>query len=166
MNRTRDTNQEDDALAQTPLQSVTQTSRRISNIIVSGNKFSSSNAILNLVPYKIGEIFDQRKTRSLIHNLYYGLKKFRTIKVFGEPINDHFIALHILVEEKTPLAEIKTSGNYHVTDKEIAKKINLDPLLLALQIKINRPVHHAMIGNCQRRHLQLFGFGDELVNLA
>jgi outer membrane protein insertion porin family len=123
-----DTNQEDDALAQTPLQPATQTSRRISNIIVSGNKFSSSNAILNLVPYKIGEIFDQRKTRSLIHNLYYGLKKFRTIKVFGEPINDHFIALHILVEEKTPLAEIKTSGNHHVTDKEIAKKINLDEI--------------------------------------
>lgn len=111
-----------------PVASAVQSPRRISNIIIKGNKYTSSQAITNLIPYKIGEIFDKRKTRLLIHNLYYGLKKFRTIKVFGEPIGNDFIALHVAVEEKTPLAEIKTSGNKRVSDKEIAKKINIDEI--------------------------------------
>src|SRR5204863_8465151 len=105
-----------------------QKSRRVGDIIISGNTFTSHNAILNHIPYKIGETFDPSKTRTLIRNLYYNLKKFRTIKVMGEPINDAIINIHVIVEEKIPLAEIKTSGNKHVSDKEIAKKINIDEI--------------------------------------
>ena len=104
------------------------TPRRISKIIVTGNQFTSINAILNHIPYKIGELFDIRKTRLLIKRLYYGLKKFRTIKVMAELVDDHEIALHIIVEEKLPLAEIKVTGNSHVTDKEIAKEIDFDAI--------------------------------------
>lgn len=118
----------DDTYSDTAVQSLKKMHRRISNIIITGNKYTSPNAISNLIPYKIGEIFDQRKTRSLIRNLYYGLKKFRTVKVFGEQIDKDFIALHVVVEEKTPLAEIKTEGNSRVSDKEIAKKINIDDI--------------------------------------
>jgi outer membrane protein insertion porin family len=103
-------------------------SRRVSGIVISGNKFTSDNAIINHIPYKIGETFDPRKTRTLIHNLYYGLKKFRTIKVMGEPVGDNGITIHVIVEEKLPLAEIKTSGNKHVSDKEINKKINTEEI--------------------------------------
>src|SRR5579864_5646183 len=35
---------------------ITQSPRRISNIIIKGNKYTSSQAITNLIPYKIGEI--------------------------------------------------------------------------------------------------------------
>ncbi len=118
----------DEVAHKTPGQIISQQQRRIGNIIISGNKYTSTNAIANLIPYKIGEIFDQRKTRMLIRNLYYGLKRFRNIKVFGEPIDNNLIAIHVVVEEKTPLAEIKTSGNKKVSDKEIAKKINIDEI--------------------------------------
>src|SRR5688500_1120716 len=48
---------------------------RISAIKIHGNITTSQNAILNHIPYKIGEIFDARKTKTLIRNLYYNLKK-------------------------------------------------------------------------------------------
>lgn len=102
--------------------------RRINAIVVHGNKATSKAAILNHIPYKIGEAFDPRKTRLLIHNLYYNLKKFRTIKVMGEPVDNNGMKLHVFVEEKSPLKEIKTSGNKKVSDKEIAKKINVDAI--------------------------------------
>lgn len=102
--------------------------RRINDIIIVGNQYTSRDAIVNYIPYKIGETFDPHKTRTLIRNLYYGLKKFRTIKVMGEKVGDHLINIHVIVEEKLPLAEIKNSGNKHVSDKEIAKKINSDEI--------------------------------------
>jgi len=102
--------------------------RRISAIKIHGNTSTSRDAILNHIPYKIGEMFDARKTRALIRNLYYNLKKFRMIKVMGEIVDDTHINLHILVEEKYPLKEFKTTGNRKVSEKEIAKKINLDEI--------------------------------------
>ena len=101
---------------------------RINAIKVHGNSSISSDAMLNAIPYKVGEQFDPAKTRKLIRNLYYGLKKFRTIKVMAEVIDNNNMNLHVFVEEKYPLKEIKTSGNKKVSDKEIAKKINLEDI--------------------------------------
>ncbi len=103
-------------------------SRRINEIVIHGNKITSDAAILNHIPYKRGEIFDSRKTRLLIHNLYYNLKKFRTIKVMGQALDNNGMKLHVFVEEKSPLKEIITVGNKKASDKEIAKKINLDSI--------------------------------------
>ena len=152
---TLNNNEVDDFIQETPSKTIKKNQRRISNIIISGNKFTSSNAISNLIPYKIGEIFDQRKTRSLIHNLYYGLKKFRTIKVYGEPINDNFITIHVIVEEKTPLAEIKTSGNSHVSDKEIAKKITTFVKNSKVKVQAQIQGDHVRITGKSRDDLQM-----------
>lgn len=102
--------------------------RRIQEIIVSGNKFTSKDAILSHVPYKVGEIFDTRKTRLLIRNLYFGLKRFRNITLKGENVGDDFINLHVIVEEKHSVKEIKVVGNKQVSDKEIRKKINFEEI--------------------------------------
>jgi outer membrane protein insertion porin family len=104
------------------------TQRRINTIVIHGNTSVSKDAIINLVPYKMGELFDARKTKKLISNLYYSLKKFRSIKVMGELVEPHLVNLHIFVEEKMPLKELKTIGNKKVSDKEIAKKINLEEI--------------------------------------
>jgi len=100
--------------------------RRINAIKIHGNVATSKDAILNHIPYKIGEIFDARKTKTLINNLYFTLKKFRNIKVMGEVIGDSYMNLHVFVEEKYPLKELKTIGNKKVSEKEIAKKIELE----------------------------------------
>ncbi|HSC24984.1 MAG TPA: outer membrane protein assembly factor BamA [Candidatus Babeliales bacterium] len=102
--------------------------RRINDIVIHGNNATSDDAIKNNIPYKRGELFDSRKTRTLIHNLYYNLKKFRTIKVMGELVGTNYINLHIFVEEKSQLKKINFFGNKKVSEKEIAKKINLEEI--------------------------------------
>lgn len=113
---------EDNVTAQAPQQ------RRINGIIVHGNVSTSKDAIIKHIPYRVGELFDMRKTRTLIRNLYYNLKKFRRIKVMAEALDGNYMNLHIFVEEKSPLKEIKTVGNKKVSEKEIAKKINLEEI--------------------------------------
>ena len=117
--------EEDEATTQTP---AAKTQRRINSIIVHGNTSISKDAISKHIPYKVGELFDMRKTRTLIRNLYYKLKKFRTVKVMGEALGDNYMNLHVFVEEKTPLKEIKFVGNKKVTEKEINKKTNIEEI--------------------------------------
>lgn len=117
---------QDDSNSDEPVKA--QQPRRINAIVIHGNKSTSKDAIINHIPYKIGELFDSRKTHLLIHNLYHNLKKFRTIKVMGEAVENNAMKLHVFVEEKSPLKEMKTFGNKKVTDKEIAKKINIDEI--------------------------------------
>jgi outer membrane protein insertion porin family len=107
-------------------QVVKNATHRIGAIKIHGNVATTKDAILNHVPYKVGEVFDARKTKTLIRNLYYSLKKFRNIKVMGEVVTDTLMNLHIFVEEKYPLKEFKTIGNKKVSEKEIAKKIELE----------------------------------------
>lgn len=102
------------------------TPRRINAIKIHGNVATSKDAILNHIPYKVGEIFDPRKTKTLINNLYFTLKKFRNVKVMGELVGNDYMNLHVFVEEKYQLKEFKTVGNKKVSEKEIAKKIELE----------------------------------------
>ncbi len=100
------------------------TPRTINAIIVTGNSYVPTDAILNRLPFKPGEIFDPNLTRRLINNLYYELKRFRTISIFGEDLDDDRINLHITVEEKKLLKDAVFEGNSQVTTKEIREKIN------------------------------------------
>ncbi len=100
--------------------------RRINKIIVSGNKLTSTEAILSYAPYAVGEIFNPQKTRQLIRNLYFGLKRFRNVTVKGEHVGEHLINLHIIVEEKLPLKEVIFVGNKYIAEKEIRKKVDFD----------------------------------------
>ena len=109
----------DEQPEETSQQSSLNLQRRINSIIVHGNASTATDAVLNNIPYKIGELFDPRKTKTLIRNLYYNLKKFRTIKVMGEPLEKNYMNLHVIVEEKYPLKEIKSL----VTKKYLKKKL-------------------------------------------
>jgi outer membrane protein insertion porin family len=109
---------DDDESPQAPTQ------RFIKNIIIHGNALVPTEAILNRLPYKIGEVFDTHKTRQLITNLYTDLKRFRNISVFGENVGNDGINLHITVEEKVPLKDVIFKGNKQITEKEIREKIN------------------------------------------
>jgi outer membrane protein insertion porin family len=122
-----DTEENTAAASPTP-QAQTNKTRRINAIKVHGNTSTSLDAIINQIPYKIGETFDPRKTRILIHNLYYSIKKFRNVKVMAELVDNDFINLHVFVEEKYPLKELKTFGNKKVSEKEIAKKVDLESI--------------------------------------
>lgn len=102
--------------------------RRIVDIVVSGNVLVPTNAILERCPYKKGELFDPNKSRSTIHNLYGGLKRFRTVNLFGEDVGTNDMILYIEVEEKKPLKDIIIVGNKQVSNKEINAALNISEL--------------------------------------
>ncbi|MCX5925467.1 MAG: outer membrane protein assembly factor BamA [Candidatus Dependentiae bacterium] len=111
--------------------------RTIHDIIISGNKYTSREAILSYIPYKVGEIFNPRKTNTLIHNLYFGLKRFTNITVKGESVGANLINVHVIVEEKPVLKDIIIEGNISIGDKEIRKKIDFNlPAIQDSELKI------------------------------
>jgi len=99
--------------------------RRINQIIISGNKLTPASAILKYIPYKEGEIFDPRKSRELIRNLYFGLKRFHNITVEAETIGSNLVDIYVVLEEKHVIKEVQFKGNKQLTDKELTKAIEL-----------------------------------------
>lgn len=97
--------------------------RRINDIIVIGNKTTDRDAILNYIPYQIGEIFNPQKSGQLIRNLYQGLKRFRNITLKADYLPHDMVNLYIIVEEKPPLKDVIFKGNTQVPEKEIEKKV-------------------------------------------
>lgn len=96
----------------------------IRNIIVTGNAQVSTPAILNKIPYRIGQRFDPLKTREAIRNLYYDFKRFRTINIYAEIVDPETIDLYIQITEKIPLKEVIFEGLYALTEKEINEKVS------------------------------------------
>src|SRR5579872_1679374 len=111
--------------------------RRINEIIIVGNTFTPTAAIMNYIPYHVGEIFDPQKSSTLIRNLYNGLKRFRNITLKGSLVGDDQIDLYVIVEEKTPLKDIRFEGNNNLQEKEIFKKVDMDvPALDPEELKV------------------------------
>ena len=53
-----------------------------------------------------------------------------------------------------------------VNHVKFATNNGFNSLLGALYIKIKRPKHITVVGNGNRRHIVLFGFGYQLLNLS
>ncbi len=102
--------------------------RTINQIFIEGNHQIPVEAILDRVPFTPGEIFQPQKTRVLIRNLYYDLKRFKNITIEAENVGKDGINLYIVVEEKTPLVSVTFQGNTQVTEKEISDKINFNDI--------------------------------------
>ncbi len=97
--------------------------RTINRIIIEGNKHIPTEAILDRLPFKEGELVTLDKTRALIHNLYHDLKRFNNIAIEAENIGDDRLDLYIIVQEKIPLLTVSFKGNTQVTQKDILEKI-------------------------------------------
>ncbi len=110
-------------IADTPAQSMP---RRINEIHIIGNRSTPRDAMLNYIPYQVGEIFNPQKSSQLIRNLYDGLKRFRTISLHGDLVGNDLIDLYIVVEEKHPLKDVIFKGNKNLKEAEIRKKVTID----------------------------------------
>lgn len=97
--------------------------RIVRSLSVEGNSTVPAAAILNRVPYRVGQPFDQRTTNVLIKNIN-DLGYFNTVEIYGEPVGDDQVDLIIVVSEKTKLSTVEFKGNKHLSEKEIAKKID------------------------------------------
>ena len=101
-------------------------SKIINNIIVRGNQHTPTGAILNHVPYKIGQPY---RSQEFIKELYHSLKRLRSIAVSAQLLENDQIDIFIDVTEKIPVDLIVLEGNKHLQSKEILKTINADDLV-------------------------------------
>lgn len=99
--------------------------KTINAIYPIGNTQVLDGAILNSIPYRVGEQFDPQKTGTLIRNLYQKLRRFRNIRVYVHPVKKDAIDLYIVVEEKKALNEVIIKNNKNVSEKDILEKLNL-----------------------------------------
>jgi len=102
--------------------------KRIGAIIIHGNTHVPEEAILYRLPYRVGELFNPQKTKKLIHNLYFELKRFANITVKGEPVGQDQMNLHIFLVEKNPLKEVIINGNKQLSEKEIREKVKFEDI--------------------------------------
>ncbi len=124
-----------------PQQQAKQTRpKRINKIIVSGNKHVPTEAILSRIPLKEGEYFNVLKVGTLIRNIYTDLKRFRNVTVMGEDLDDQTMNLHIIVQEKKLLKEVRFEGNKQVSEDEIKKKIDFGTIPAVDKEELNKYV--------------------------
>lgn len=102
--------------------------KRIKEIIVQGNKHIPTTAILYRVPFKVGESFNPVKTGKMIRNMYKDLKRLRNITIKGKDLDDEYMNLYIVVEEKYPFKGAQFVGNTQVSSSDITKKINFSEI--------------------------------------
>lgn len=115
--------------------------RTINRIFIEGNKHIPMEAILDRVPFKPGEIFQPQKTRTLIRNLYYDLKRFKNVTIEAANIGKDKVDIYIIIEEKMPLVSVTFEGNTQVTQQEIADKINFNDVPSIDEQEIRKYVH-------------------------
>ncbi|MDR3647110.1 MAG: outer membrane protein assembly factor BamA [Candidatus Babeliales bacterium] len=95
------------------------------------NKYLTNEAILNSIPVREGNIFDPRKTSSIIknlHNLARPFSYFNQIQVLGELLDNNLMNLYIVTYEKYELKEFILNGNKQVTLADITKKFTFDDI--------------------------------------
>lgn len=89
------------------------------------NKYLTNEAILNTIPIREGDVFDPRKTSSIIknlHNLSKPFSYFNQIQVLGELLDNNSMNLYIETFEKYELKEFTINGNKQVPRSDITKK--------------------------------------------
>lgn len=100
--------------------------RVIRSIKVIGNNLTPLQAIELYFPYRVGELFDQLKTRSFITSLYTELNRFAHVALQGVPVEDNQADLYLIVREKEFIKDVLFKGNYKLSTTEIKKKIDFD----------------------------------------
>lgn len=99
----------------------------INKIIVQGNQYVTSEAILNRLPYATGNQFDPDRTSLAIKHLY-DLGSFRQVRLDAEILDENKMNLYVVVEEKKLLECLEFTGNSALRTKQIKEKLNLSKL--------------------------------------
>lgn len=116
--------------AQSSTDSPIITQRRIQDIHVVGNVHVPQEAILQRIPYFKGEIFTPNKAAELIKSVYtfntlpYGIGYFKYVNLSARHIGNDKVDLYVYVQEKHPLEEVIITGDKHLNNKELKKKID------------------------------------------
>ncbi|KKP23848.1 MAG: Outer membrane protein assembly factor BamA [candidate division TM6 bacterium GW2011_GWF2_28_16] len=102
-------------------------SLKINKIIINGNNHVKKYTIMNRLPWKPGEDFDESKSAIAINNVY-NLGYFRQVKIKKEILKHHKVNIYVKVEEKKLLAKLEFEGNKVIDSKKIREELALDKL--------------------------------------
>ncbi len=96
----------------------------ITAIVVEGNKYVKTDAILKRIPYQQRGEFDPQFSGIAIKNLY-ATGQFRQITLEEEKVPGG-VVLYVVVEEKKLLEKLTFTGNKSLKARHIKEKLNLD----------------------------------------
>lgn len=99
--------------------------RTIDRIVVHGNQHIATDAILNKISYKPGQFYDPLRKTEVIRSIF-GLQAFSNVTLQVKQQDDDRVLIHIYVDEKPLLKEMRFEGNKNLTVTEITKK-GFDP---------------------------------------
>ncbi|KKP36034.1 MAG: Outer membrane protein assembly factor BamA [candidate division TM6 bacterium GW2011_GWF2_32_72] len=100
---------------------------KIEKITIIGNVYVTTDAILNKVPFLVGEDFEIQKTDKIIKNLF-GTGYFKQVQIALRELGKKGLELIILVDEKEQVSEVKFEGNKAVGADELKKKIDVSKI--------------------------------------
>lgn len=109
------------------LQPVDDATYVIGKIVIHGTKHVKEGLVLRSIPYKAGDLFDASLSATAINNLY-ALGHFSQIEIRAEVLDDTELSLHITVQEKKLLEDLKITGNKALKTSKIKEKLNLTKL--------------------------------------
>ncbi len=108
----------------------------IQDIQVINNKQIPTEAILDKIPYSIGDYFNEHRAAKIIKALF-DFDHFSNITIRGKDAPNNSVILYIIVQEDPPISKVVYKGNKHVTNTEIEKKLKISDLPTANINKLN-----------------------------
>lgn len=94
----------------------------INKIYVKGNKIVPTSAIISKIPFRSGDVFRPKKSAEIIRAIHR-LGNFRYIQLKKKETKPGLIDLHVIVEEKDRISNIKFEGNTHFDSNKLLEKI-------------------------------------------
>lgn len=98
--------------------------KRISTIIIEGNKFVPEEAIRARIAFQQGDLFSPAKTGEMIRNLS-SLNFFSQVTIETEDISPTETNLYVIVQEKKKVESVTFEGNVALTQEDIEKELKL-----------------------------------------
>ncbi len=96
----------------------------ISEIIIEGNRNVSERSILRALPFKPGDIFDERRAVSAVQDIY-AIDKFSDISVYVEEDETGNINIIYSVVEKPVIKKIEFRGNEDIRSRRLNREIDI-----------------------------------------
>ena len=105
-----------------------ETQNKINKIEIFGNNHVKKYLIINKLPWRAGENFDESKSPIAINNIY-ALGYFKQVKIEEEELKHNKVNLFVTVEEKDLLASLEFQGNKTISSDKIKKELALEKLM-------------------------------------
>lgn len=125
----------------------------IVSIVVTGNRYIESAALLADLKTKVGDVFSRRTLSHDIQKLYAS-GSYADLKVLGEP-KDNGVKLTFRVRENPFITDYHMDGNEEVTYKDMKRKLLLKEGVIFSEAKLRSDINTIRKGYVKKGYYQL-----------